>query len=158
MAGDPPDFRPPRRRSNRRSPGRARGAFLLEALLAVVVFAIGLLGLLGLIANAMRESGNARSRGEAFDIASSALSRMWTEDPAELEARYDRTTNGPGFRMLLDAASRLPGVTTTSNLPVVTIEDSLNDRRRVGITVYWQQPGEALPHRSTVTGVLPPHP
>ena len=55
---------------------RVSGAFLLEALVAIVVFAVGTLGLLELIAGAARESGNARWRAEAFTLAASTLSRM----------------------------------------------------------------------------------
>ena len=146
---------------SRRRPVRltrhGRGAFLLEAVLALVVFSIGAAGLLGVIANAQRESGNARWRGEAFDIASSTLSRMSTEDPALLDARYDAATRGTGYRALLAAAVRLPGVDSAVNAPVVTLEDAPSDRRTVRITVYWQLPGEAAPHHASAAGMLLRH-
>ena len=87
---------------------RTAGALLLEALVAVVVFAVGTLGLLELIGGAARESGNARWRDEAFTLAASALSRMWTDDPATLDARYD-TTNGAGYRALPPPGRRSAG-------------------------------------------------
>lgn len=139
----------------RRGPRSIGGAFLLEALVALVVFSIGTVGLLGVIAGAVRDSGNARWRGEAFDIAASALARMWTEDPAALASRYDGASNGPGYRALAAAAARLPGVSADVNSPVVAIDDAGAGRRRIAVTVYWQLPGDPHPHRSFVTGVLP---
>ncbi len=136
-------------------PPRAQGLFLLEALVALLVFAIGTVGLLGVIANALRESGNARWRTEAFGLASSTLSSMWAEDPEAIAARYDATTSGAGYRTLLAAAMRLPGVRALANAPVVTIEDAGGDRRRVSVTVYWQLPTEGAAHRASVVGVVP---
>lgn len=136
---------------------KSRGMFLLEALLALVVFSVGLLGLLGLVAAALRESGSARWRGEAFDVASATLSRMWAEDPSALASSYDGATDGPGYRALLDAAMRLPGVSAGVNAPLVTIEDAATGSRRVLVTVFWQLPAERSAHHASVTGVLPSH-
>lgn len=133
---------------------RTAGALLLEALVAVVVFAVGTLGLLELIGGAARESGNARWRDEAFTLAASALSRMWTDDPATLDARYD-TTNGAGYRALHAAAERLPGVGSGVNAPLVAVDGSIPGRWQVAITVFWQQPGERRAHRAVAAGMLP---
>jgi type IV pilus assembly protein PilV len=133
---------------------RASGAFLLEALVAIVVFAVGTLGLLELIAGAARESGNARWRDEAFTLAASTLSQMWTDDPATLDVRYD-ATNGAGYRALRAAAERLPGVGSGVNAPLVAVDTSIPGRWRVAITVFWQQPGERRAHRALAAGMLP---
>lgn len=133
---------------------RAAGAFLLEALVAIVVFAVGTVGLLELIAGTARESGNARWRHEAFTLAASALSRMWTDDPATLDVRYD-ATNGAGYRALSAAAGRLPGVRAGVNAPLVTLDRSTPGRWQVAITVFWQQPGEQRVHRAVAAGMLP---
>jgi type IV pilus assembly protein PilV len=130
-----------------------RGVFLLEALIALVVFALATIGLFGVLAAALRESGNAQWRNEAFDIASSTLARMWAEDPAVLAARYDAATNGTGYQALLAAAMRLPGVTPFVNAPVVTIEDGALGGRRVSVTVRWRVPDERDPHRVSVSEV-----
>ena len=133
---------------------RASGAFLLEALVAIIVFAVGTLGLLELIAGAARESGNARWRDEASTLAASTLSRMWTDDPATLDAHYD-ATNGAGYRALRAAAERLPGVGSGVNAPLVAVDTSIPGRWRVAITVFWQQPGERRADRALAAGMLP---
>ena len=136
-------------------PRRAAGTFLLEALVAIVVFAVGTLGMLELIAGAAHESGNARWRHEAFTLAASALSRMWTEDAATLDARYD-AANGAGYRALhAAAAARLPGVGSGINAPLVAVDASIPGRWQVAVTVFWQRPGERRAHRAVAAGMLP---
>ena len=133
---------------------RARGAFLLEALVAIVVFSLALLGLASAIAGALRQAGAAQWRSEAVDAGASTLARMSVEDPATLPARYDSVTEGDGYRALLARALRLPGVSTSSNRPGLAIVDDA-DRRRVLVTLFWQMPGDTRVHRALVGTVLP---
>jgi type IV pilus assembly protein PilV len=128
---------------------------LLEALVAILVFAIGTLGVFALAGHALRESAHAHWRIEAADLASSIVARMLTEDPATLAPRYDPVANGAGFQDLLAAAERLPGVTAQRNAPSATFAagpsaGSLN----VSLSLFWQAPGDALPHRHLVTAVV----
>ena len=146
-----------RRGTSMSAASKSRGLFLLEALLALVVFSFGMLGLLGLLAHALRDSGSAHWRGEAFDVASATLSQMWAEDPAALATRYDGAAPGPGYRALLAAAMRLPGVSAQSNAPIVTFVDTSTESRRVAVTVYWQLSTDANAHHASVAGVLPNH-
>ncbi len=62
------------------------GAFLLEALVGVMIFAFGILGLVGLQAQAIRNTNDLQYRGEAIQIANAAIGRMWTMDRTKLEA------------------------------------------------------------------------
>ena len=52
-----------------------RGTFLLEALVAIVVFSLALLGLASAIAGALRQAGAAQWRSEAVDAGASTLAR-----------------------------------------------------------------------------------
>ena len=132
---------------------KSAGAFLVEALVALVVFSLGMLGLLALLAGALRASGNAQWRSEGADLAAAAIARMTTEDGATLAARY-AATDGDAYRALLQQATRLPGVTSTSNAPSVDIEDTA-ERRRVRVDVRWLAPGETNAHRASVSAMLP---
>jgi type IV pilus assembly protein PilV len=131
-----------------------RGTFLLEALVALVVLSLASAGLLGIVAHALRESGNARWRAEAFDLASSTFARMAADDVAQLDARYANTA-GAGYRALLAAAARLPGVSADTNAPEVAIDATASGARRVAISVRWQLPSEGGAHRASVGGVIP---
>ena len=132
----------------------SRGAFLLEALVALIVLSLGLLGVLGLLAGAVRISANAQWRSEGFDVAAAALARMTTDDPAGLAARYDALADGPGYRQLLVQAMRLPGVSPDVNAPRVSIVDSA-ESRHIRVIVQWQLPGEAASHKASLSGALP---
>jgi len=136
---------------------RARGAFLVEALIAVVVFSIAIAGTFGLLANALRTTSNALARAQAQSLAASTLAHMWAEDFATLADRYDAHAPGAGFRTLVDAATRLPGVTPSANVPRVTFAPGpSSNSRRASVTVFWQLPSESAPHQASMTGVVAP--
>ncbi len=127
------------------------GAFLLEALVGVLVFAFGILGLVGLQAVAIRNTNDLQYRGEAIQIANAAMGQMWTMDRANLETSFegDAGTGGDGYTALLEAAERLPGVKGVDALAptvVVAAGPSANSNL-VTVTIRWQLPGEASPHQ-----------
>jgi type IV pilus assembly protein PilV len=133
----------------------ALGIVLLEALIAVLVLSLGTLGIAGLAARALRDAGDAHWRGEAAGLATSTLARMWTEDPSTLASRYDSSAGGAGFREIVAAASRLPGVSSTRNVPVVAVrEDAFGTSPRVTITLFWQGPGDVVAHRYAIEQVV----
>ena len=148
MAG--PDGRP-----RRGPPLPSRGAFLIEALISLVVISMTVAAIFGLLANGLRASNNALSRAEATDIAVSTLARMTAEDLVTLAGRYDPHGAGAGFRVVLAAARRLPGVTETTNVPVVSVAPGPSaNSRHVSVTIFWQLPNEPLPHRASLKSAV----
>lgn len=128
---------------------RQRGSFLLEALIAVLIVALGILGLVGLQARAIQNTDDAQYRSEAAFLANDLLGRMWTSNQANLVA--DFATGGAAgtpyddFKTLVEA--RLPGATATA--PTVTVAARFGDvtmGHDVAITVFWQPPGD-VQHR-----------
>ncbi|MEO8486781.1 MAG: pilus assembly protein PilV [Betaproteobacteria bacterium] len=138
-----------------RSRGPARrsqsGAFLLEALVGVLIFAFGILGLVGLQAVAIRNTNDLQYRGEAIQIANAAIGRMWTMDRANLEAMYegDAGAGGDGYTALNEAAARLPGVSGNTALAptVVVIDGPSTTSSLVTVTIRWQLAGDPTPHQ-----------
>lgn len=130
---------------------RQAGGFLLEALVGILIFAFGILGLVGLQAQALRNTNDLQYRGEAIQIANAAMGRMWTMDRTKLEAFYegDAGTGGDGYAALVEAASRLPGVAGVDALaPTVVVEDGPSaSSNLVTVTIRWQLPGETTPHQ-----------
>ena len=134
-----------------------RGAFLIEALVAIVVFLFAAAGVFAALANALHASSNASLRSSASNLVASTLAHMQLEDPATLASRYDSSAAGSGYTTLATFARRFPGVTATSNQPVVSVNDGVSAAsRRVSVTVFWQLPDEPLPHRTTMTTVVAP--
>ena len=67
-----------------------RGAYLLEALIGILIFSFGILGIVGLQAQAIRFTNDSEYRAEAVYLANSLISQMWTENPAQLQTKYQQ--------------------------------------------------------------------
>jgi type IV pilus assembly protein PilV len=82
------------------STGRyARGATLIEVLIAMLVLAVGILGLMGLQINGKRTNYEALQRSAAVSLAQDMMNRMRANpnrasDTAFLDTNYDTTTLG----------------------------------------------------------------
>lgn len=132
-----------------------RGAFLLEALVGMLVFSIAAAGVVALVAGAVRAGTNADLRSAATALAIATLARMATDDFAMLAERYDASRDGTGYRALVTRALQLPGVTPSRNLPAVSITEGPSAAsRRVDLVISWQPPGASGPHRASLTTVI----
>jgi type IV pilus assembly protein PilV len=131
------------------------GGFLLEALIATLIFAFGALAIANLHARAARHVNDAQFRAEAIQLVDATLGQMRAADSATLYASFDRRAGGVGYRALLDRAKQLPGVDDASNMPDVRVADGPSTTsRRVDITVFWQLPGDASVHRHSASTVV----
>ncbi len=126
-----------------------RGSSLIEGLLALVVFSIGLMGLLMLLSATLIESGQARYRSEASFLASDLVARLWSGDRslASLQSRFGNTKADDYQDWLQRVQASLPGTNAAANQPVVAIDKD----RNVIITLLWQTPAEATAHRLVVS-------
>lgn len=65
-------------RSLRRLPIRAqRGVMLIEALLGILIFSLGIMALIGLQAQSIRNSSEAKYRADASFLADQIIGRIW---------------------------------------------------------------------------------
>lgn len=122
-----------------------QGGTLLEGLLAIALFSVGVLSLLFLLSAALTETGNARYRSEASMLASDLISQMWTGDRSleALRKRFMDPASGDYQRWLNSVHEQLPGTSHNLNLPEVSIDD----KRKVAILLKWQAPGDGKTHR-----------
>jgi len=112
-------------------------------------------GVVSLVASAVRAGIDADLRSAATALAAATLARMATDDFATLAERYEASRDGAGYRALATRARLLPGVTTSVNLPSLSITDGPSiSSRRVDVVVSWQPPGAARPHRASMTTVI----
>lgn len=122
---------------------RLRGSHLLEALVAIALFSFGVLGLVGVLAQSIRATHDARLRTEAATLAHAMLAEMWTMRGTAVEAQF--TAGGAAF----DAwnariASLLPAAATTVEFPEARL--SAQSRAAV-VTIAWLLPGAGVRHR-----------
>src|SRR5207247_9933026 len=61
------------------APKRENGVMLLEALIAILIFSIGILAVVGLQAVSIRNVTDSKHRTEAAFLANNLLSQMWTD-------------------------------------------------------------------------------
>jgi type IV pilus assembly protein PilV len=133
--------------------GRQRGIVLLEALIAIVLFALGVLGLLALQANSIRESTSARFRTDASMLADQLVGKMWVtdRDATALAAAFKSPSGSEYVKWLGDTTATTPAPGTVlavlpqsaSHLPDVTISQvsgggTGKPTSYVSVTLYWK--------------------
>jgi type IV pilus assembly protein PilV len=128
---------------------RQAGVMLLEALIALLIFSLGILAIVGMQATAIQDLGEAKYRSDAAFLANQVVADMWGNSP-QLNT-YVWAGGGSAPAQIQDwvttVYSRLPGAT---NFPP-TIAVGANNM--VTVTVRWQQSRDkntaAPPHRHT---------
>lgn len=141
------------------------GSFLLEALIAILIVALGVLGSVGLLARSMQDIDDAKFRGEAAYLANALIGQMWVTDrtTATLDTNFSSALGtGTGyldFKALVE--QRLPNADQFVQDVVVgpgpiaaTATNSI-----VVITLRWQPPGERTaipppPRQYSVTATI----
>ncbi len=131
-----------------------RGATLIEGLVAITIFSLGILAVIGMMTTHMATAGDARYRMEAAQVAESILADMRGADAA---TRSD-TFSGPGgsdYTKWLDRieASRLPLAGVDEDTPQL---DIAIDDRNVTVTVLWRAPADRseTPHQYIANGAM----
>ncbi|MBK9116817.1 MAG: type IV pilus modification protein PilV [Betaproteobacteria bacterium] len=132
------------------NPHRQRGSFLLEALVAVLIVALGVLGLVGLQARAMQDTDESQYRSEAAFLANDVISQMWTSDQTTLEGDFENnaTSGSPYDNFKTIVQRRLPGADLQD--PDITVTPrgaTAAFGYDVQVTIYWQPPSAAWRHR-----------
>lgn len=130
-----------------RIPSEPRGSVLIEGLLAIVVFSFGILGLVLLLSNTLRESANARYRSEASLLAADLVARAWSGDRslAALRQRFDNPEADEYQQWQQRVQAVLPGA-IGENAPQLAI----SDERELTISLGWQAPGDSDAHQLRV--------
>jgi type IV pilus assembly protein PilV len=158
--------------SEKRSQG---GGFLLEALVGILIFTLGVLGLVALQGRAIAYSSDATYRGEAAYLANALVSKMWADSRANIPLRYV-AAGQTDFDAFQTAVFRLPGASAIVNNPSVTIvqpaagaetADARGDGGNIALTatgtlvtivIQWQPPstdGNAGPiHNYTMSSII----
>lgn len=110
-----------------------KGVVLIETMVAVLIFSIGVLGIVGLQAAMVKNTADAKFRADAANIAQARIGVMWS-DPSNLASYVETNT---------DISSQIPGGRRT------VVQNAAGD---FTITVTWLQPGpNETTHNFTTT-------
>ena len=148
---------------------RQSGSFLLEALIALLIVALGVLGSVGLLARSMQDIDDAKHRGEAAYLANQLISQMWLSDRlyVNLDTNFSSAvgTGVPYTDWLTSVQTRLPNANlfaqdvVVARGPNIPLNPALQSNSLVTITIRWQPPNERTatpppPHQYSVTAAI----
>ena len=134
------------------APHRQTGNYLLEVLIAILIFSFGILGLIGLLGSSIRITNDARYRSEAANLAGAMIAEMWTMTAAQMDTQFG--SGGTRLVAWQDKATALLPV-PASYEPTVDLSAGLSsESRTVVVTVYWQLPGQTERHQHLMTAQI----
>lgn len=134
-----------------------RGFALLEVLISVLLFSIGILGIVGIVGTSMRVSNDARYRAEAVNLADSIVADIWNTAPAQLDSQFGST--GPKLAAWRTKTAELLPATSGTSLQLDITQPGLSlQSRSIVITVSWQLPGAAEIHSYVTTAQIGKNP
>lgn len=162
-------------RSSPKLRGAQSGVFLIEALLGILIFSLGILALVGMQAAAISAQSDARYRTEAAGLAEKIINAIWVN--------VDRTNAGtiqtslaafahqasgsncnfsgtPSASALVTdwitdvtaAGSGLPGA--TSAMQQITVNTGSGGYNQVTVTLCWLPPKATTANRHTVSSYI----
>ena len=108
------------------------GIMLIEALIAILIFSLGILTVIALQATSVRLTSDARIRTTATLLANRLIGQMWVSGDSIADIKTSFETGGSAYNAwLADVSTRdgLPGVVAASagvvsTLPTVTVNDT----------------------------------
>ena len=126
---------------------RQRGATLLEAMIGILIFSVGILALVGMQALAIKHMSDAKYRSDAAFFANEIIAQMWVNRTSLGTYGFGGSGAPPAaieswVTNIIDPKIGLPGVTAAANLPIIDVSGTT-----VTVTVRWQLPGGSEVHK-----------
>jgi type IV pilus assembly protein PilV len=125
-----------------------QGSMLLEALIAILIFSMGVLAIVGLQATSIKLAADAKYRSDASLLANQLLGQMWASNRTAtvLQTNFASPSGALYTAWANSVQSAVPGA-TGANMPVVTVDTTAGaNLGKVQITISWQGPSEATAH------------
>ncbi len=144
--------KPPQARS------RERGVMLIEALIAILIFSIGILAVVGMQSVAIRNVTESKYRSEAAFLVNELTSQMWTDSLNIAQYSYPGSSYGKLLNWVAKVDASLPGTTVTRPRVTVIPLPLPSIGATVTIELFWQLPEEASaglpPRKHTVVSSI----
>jgi len=134
---------------------------LLEGLIAILIFSIGILGIVGMQASTIKASRDAKFRADAGLLANELIGQMWVgnRDGATLQSNFQ--TGGAIYApWAARVAAALPNADAATYPPLVTVTPGVvgppQTSSTVRVTVRWLAPNEVPPPPAPQPPISPP--
>lgn len=133
------------------------GVMLLEALIGILIFSLGVLALVGMQAVAVKTTTDARDRAEASNLASQLIGEMWTNRANLASYNYAGSGSVPAVltNWMAQVETALPAA--AANQPIITVAPSAFGAavgNQTTVTIRWQNPTEATLHQFIMTAYI----
>lgn len=122
-------------RSTRRSAIKQSGVALLESLVAILIFSIGILAIMGLQAASIKNSADAKYRSDASLLTNQIIGQMWAD-----------INNLSSYAGVSYAARAAWDTQVANTLPNGTTEIDVETGNIVEVTVRWTQGNSGTQH------------
>jgi type IV pilus assembly protein PilV len=125
---------------------REGGATLIEGMVAILIFSLGILAIMALHAASIKNTTDAQYRSEAAYLANSLIAKMRLYDQGTVTADFASPGGAQYTQWLADVAAAnagLPGMAT--NPPTIAFIG-----RRVTVTLFWQAQSDSGVRRHVV--------
>jgi type IV pilus assembly protein PilV len=136
--------------------GHQEGFTLIEVMVSILIFTVGVIGLIGMQSLMISNSMDAESRIQASFFANRLIGQMWVDRGADDTnlATYDTSYGStrptthflPGW--IASVETGLPGA-SGGNTPTVTVNGN-----QVDITIRWQLPSDPNPHTYVASAII----
>ncbi len=114
------------------------GSMLLEALIAILIFSMRIIAVVGLQAASLKNANDAMFRTTASLLANELIGKMWVSNRTTLQTNFNSPAGAVYNDWLTTVQASLPGVDATTNLPSVNVAAN----GTVVIGIFWKLPSE----------------
>ena len=136
-----------------------KGVLLLEAMIAILLFSVGVLAVVGLQANAIKNVSQSKYRSDAAFLADQILGQMWSDRTNIATYAYPGGNSSNVTAWATQVQTTLPNA-TTPNAPTIVIAPQAYvgppsyTAYTVTITVKWKSPDESTAHQHVTTALI----
>ena len=144
--------------TSRRSLRNAQsGVMLLEALIGILIFSLGILAMVGMQAMGIKLASDSRDRAEASNLANQLVGEMWLNRPALATYQYSGSGTAPAAltTWIAQVDASLPDA--AANPPIVTVGASTlgaSVGTETTVTLRWRNPTDTTVHQFVMTAYI----
>ena len=133
------------------------GVMLLEALIGILIFSLGILAMVGMQAMGVRLATDSRDRAEASNLASQLVGQMWLDRAALASYQYAGSGTVPAAltTWIAQVDATLPDA--AANRPIITVGASplgASVGTQTSVTLRWRNPTETTVHQFVMTAYI----
>jgi len=133
------------------------GVMLLEALIGILIFSLGILAMVGMQTMSIKLATDSRDRAEASNLAGQLVGQMWLNRAALASYQYSGTGTAPAALTTWIAQVNASLPNAAANPPIVTIGASplgASAGTQTTVTLRWNSPTDSTVHQYVMTAYI----